>query len=217
MLRIHARLTAARRDQGRYCAHMAFPYPVFLDLTGVAVLVVGGGPVALRKAQGLAESGAIVTVVAPTIVEGLVDVATHLLRRPYESSDVEGFQLVMTATNDPEVNAQVGRDATALQIWVNSADDPDNCSFILPAVARRGLITVAVSTGGSSPALAGRLRTDIATTHLTAATEFAAADLGRQRAEIHATGASTEDIDWTERVEVALRGETESGAGRDAR
>lgn len=191
---------------------MSFGYPVFLDLAGVPVLVVGGGPVALRKAQGLAEAGAVVTVVAPDMVDGLADVAAHLVHRPYESADVDGFQLVITATSEPLVNAAVARDATALRIWVNSADDPENCSFILPAVARRGLITIAVSTGGSSPALAGRLRSDIATTHLTIAAEAAAVELGRQRAEIHATGASTEDIDWTARVDAALR-----GAGEDAR
>ncbi|MCU1396494.1 MAG: putative precorrin-2 dehydrogenase [Ilumatobacteraceae bacterium] len=183
---------------------MAFGYPVYLDLDGVPVLVVGGGPVALRKATGLAEAGAAVTVVAPHTVEGIAAVARHVLRRAYLATDVVGFQLVMTATDDPAVNAAVARDATEHRIWVNSADDPDNCSFILPAVARRGLLSVAVSTGGSSPALAGRLRDDIAAGHLTAAAESAAVELGRQRAEIHAAGASTEDVDWTDRVDRAL-------------
>jgi siroheme synthase-like protein len=183
---------------------MTFGYPVFLDLAGVPVLLVGGGPVALRKAIGLAEAGANITVVAPAVVDGLAEIATRVEQRPYAAGDVVGYQLVMTATDDSAVNAAVAADATEHRIWVNSADDPDNCTFILPAVARRGPITVAVSTGGASPSLAGRLRDDIAAVVLTDAAEAAALDLGHQRAEIHAAGASTEDIDWTDRVDRAL-------------
>jgi siroheme synthase-like protein len=185
----------------------SFGYPVFLDLGDVPVLLVGGGPVALRKAEGLRAAGAAVTVVAPQVVAELEDVAARIERRAYVAGDVAGHRLVITATNDPAVNARVGADARAAGIWVNSADDPDNCSFILPAVARRGPVTVAVSTGGASPALASRLRRDIAATVLTPAVEHAAAELTRQRAEIHAAGGSTEDVDWTGRVEAALRGD----------
>ena len=182
---------------------MAFDYPVFLDLTGLPVLVVGGGPVALRKATGLFEAGAAVTVVAPDVVDGVAEIAT-VERRAYATDDLTGMRLVFTATDDPAVNAQVAADARAAGVFVNSADDPDNCTFILPAIARRGSLTVAVSTGGVSPALASRLRDEIAATHLTAEVEAAAIDLGRQRAKIHADGASTEDIDWTERIDAAL-------------
>lgn len=183
---------------------MSYRYPIFLDLEGVAVLVVGGGPIALRKAAGLAEAGAIVIVIAPDFVDGFASVARRIERRRYRSGEAADYQLVITATNDPAVNAQVAADAKKNRVWVNSADDPDNCSFILPAVARRGPVTVAVSTGGASPALASRLRTDIAGTYLTAAVEAAAIELASQRAAIHATGASTEDIDWAERVDAAL-------------
>jgi len=183
---------------------MRFRYPIFLDLEGAAVLVVGGGPIALRKATGLAEAGAIITVIAPDLVDGLASVAQRIEQRQYRHGDVADYQLVITATNDPALNAQVAADAKAIRVWVNSADDPDNCSFILPAIARRGPVTVAVSTGGASPALASRLRADIASTYLTAAVEAAAVELARQRAVIHATGAKTEDIDWTGRVDAAL-------------
>lgn len=183
----------------------SFGYPVFLDLAAAPVLLVGGGPVALRKAEGLSAAGAAVTVIAPHVVPELDAVAVRIERRAYGPGDVDGHRLVITATNDPAVNAQVSADARAAGIWVNSADDPDNCSFILPAVARRGPVTVAVSTGGASPALASRLRRVIAETVLTPAVEHAADELVRQRAEIHATGASTEDVDWTERVDTALR------------
>ncbi len=185
---------------------MSFDYPVFLDLAGVKVLVVGGGPVGLRKAAGLAEAGALVTVVSPVLVEGFESIAQSVESRPYRAGEAGTYQLVMTATNDPLVNSQVASDAKAAGVWVNSADDPANCSFILPAVARRGLVSVAVSTGGASPSLAGRIRTEITEQILTAQVEDAAVALARQRAEIHASGQSTEDIDWTDRVDRALDG-----------
>ena len=183
---------------------MPFPYPVFLDLAGVPVLLVGGGKVALRKANGLAEAGAAITVVAPEVAPALAELATHVARRQYAAGEAADYQLVITATNDPVVNAHVAADARAAQVWVNSADDPQNCSFILPAIAGRGLVTVAVSTGGASPALAGALRQQIADTVLTAQVEAAALDLAGQRAEIHAAGGSTELVEWGDRVRQAL-------------
>lgn len=183
---------------------MTFGYPVMLDLGGASVLVVGGGRVAWRKAQGLAAAGAVVTVVAPQIVPELVELAATVHRRPYASGDAASHRLVITATDDPAVNAAVATDATAAGVWVNSADDPANCTFILPAVARRGPVTIAVSTGGASPALASHLRSVIQDEVLTEAVERAAHDLSAQRADLHAQGISTESIDWTDRVRRAL-------------
>ena len=131
---------------------MPFPYPVFLDLTGVPVLVVGGGAIALRKATGLVDAGAVVTVVAPVVVPELAHLVAQVHVRRYADGEAASYQLVITATDDAAVNARVAADARGAQVWANSADDPQNCSFILPAVARRGLVTVAVSTGGASPA-----------------------------------------------------------------
>ena len=186
---------------------MPFPYPVFLDLAGVRVLLVGGGAVAYRKAGSLADAGAVITVVAPEVVAELATLAAEVLRRPYVGGEAAAYQLVITATDDVAVNARVAADARAAGVWVNSADDPVNCSFILPAVARRGLITVAVSTGGASPALAGHLRSRIADDVLTPAVEAAAIELARQRAAIHAAGGSTEAVEWAARVRAALAGE----------
>lgn len=183
---------------------MAFGYPVFLDLQGVSVLLVGGGTIATRKAAGLAEAGAVITVVAPEINAELRTLAASVEQRAYRNGEAGNFQLVLTATDDATVNAQVSSDAKAAGVWVNSADDPQNCSFILPAVARRGLVTMAISTGGASPALASRLRTDIAERELTPAVQAAAVELSRQRDEIKDAGGSTEDIDWTDRVSAAL-------------
>ncbi len=184
---------------------MPFSYPIFLDLTGSPVLVVGGGLIAFRKASGLAAAGAQITVVAPNVRDDLAELATRVELRPYKPGEAADFQLVMTATNDTAVNALVASDARAAGVWVNSADDPENCSFILPAVARQGLVTMAISTGGASPALASRLRNDIATRELTPQVHAAAVELSRQRDDIKLAGGSTEDIDWTDRVARALR------------
>lgn len=131
------------------------PFPVNLDLRGRRVLVVGGGPVAARKAASLLRSGANVTVVAPSAVSELAedpDIRWH--RREYRRGEVASYRLAITATNDPNVNAQVARDGNAANVLVNSADDPANCSFILPAVITRGDLQITVSTNGRSPAFA---------------------------------------------------------------
>jgi siroheme synthase-like protein len=133
-----------------------------LDVAGRRCLVVGGGPVGLEKATGLVACGARVTVVSPELHEGfgVLDVEWHA--RGYAQGDLEGMFLVIAATNVTEVNETVHRDAEARAMLCNVADVPELCNFILPAVHREGPIAVAVSTGGASPALAKRLRTQIA-------------------------------------------------------
>ena len=134
---------------------------VCLDLRGRRCLVVGGGRVALEKARGLLDCGADVLVVAPQIEEELAALPVHVTRRPFRRSDVVRRFLVVAATNDRLVNADVSSAAAEAGIPCNVADDPELCSFILPAVARQGAIQVGVSTGGASPALAQRIRDDV--------------------------------------------------------
>jgi precorrin-2 dehydrogenase/sirohydrochlorin ferrochelatase len=180
---------------------MQFGYPVFLDLHDVPVLVVGAGPVAARKVAGLAAAGASVRVVAPDVSSDLDrDQVDELHQRPYEPGDLDGVRLVVTATGDPEVDAVVAADATAAAIWVNAADQPADCKFILPAVARNGPLTVAVSTDGASPALARRLR-DRAAELLTDQVVDVAGELAARRAAVRAAGGSTEDVDWSELID----------------
>ena len=178
-------------------------YPVMLRLDGVAVLLVGAGPIAARKLDGLLAAGARVTVVAPTVVDEIRASAATVEQRPYQAGEAGEYRLVMTATGIPDVDRQVAADATAAGVWVNSADDPANCSFTLPAVARRGPVTVAVSTDGHSPALATWLRTRLADA-LPPNLEAAVADLAAQRSAIRAAGGSTEAIDWNDRLQAAL-------------
>ena len=135
------------------------PYPVNLCLAGQPVLVVGGGPIAARKVEALLRTGARVTVVAPAAVDAIAEHPDVVWQqRMYRPGDAGSYRLVVTATNDPAVNAQVASDCQAANVFVNSADDPANCTFTLPSVARRGDLQVAVSTGGRSPALARWLR-----------------------------------------------------------
>jgi len=137
-------------------------FPLFLDMRGRKVLVVGGGEVAARKVRSFVGCGAVVTVVAERASAPIVELSSsgqvHLLLRPFEQADVEGQSLVIAATNNAAVNAAAGASSRALGIWTNVVDDPELCDFIVPAVVNRGSIQLAVSTGGSSPALAREIR-----------------------------------------------------------
>ncbi|MGH9157734.1 MAG: precorrin-2 dehydrogenase/sirohydrochlorin ferrochelatase family protein [Acidimicrobiales bacterium] len=171
-------------------------YPVSLLVAGRRCLVVGGGAVAARKAGGLLAAGAEVHVVARRVgpeVRALVGVSWE--ERDFAPGDVGGFRLVFAATDDPSVNAAVLADGEAVGVWVNAADDPAHCSFTLPAVARRGPLTVAVSTGGHSPALAGWLARLVAD-QLGPEHEVLAALLSEQREAVRSSGRSTEGLDW---------------------
>ncbi|NNE74878.1 MAG: bifunctional precorrin-2 dehydrogenase/sirohydrochlorin ferrochelatase [Acidimicrobiales bacterium] len=138
---------------------MSPTYPVHLVLDGKPVLVVGGGNVALRKVAGLLVSGAAVTVVAPRIRPELIDnPGLTTIERPYQRGEVASYRLAITCTDDAAVNEQVFRDGETAGVWVNSADDPVNCGFTLPAVARQGDLAISISTTGRSPALAMWLR-----------------------------------------------------------
>ncbi len=178
-------------------------YPVSLDLHGRSVLVVGAGRVALRKVSGLVAAGAKVTVVAPETDPGVDALAEAEViaveRRAYRTGEADAYRLVVTATGVPDVDAQVAADADDAGVWVNAADDPANCSFILPAIHRDGPVSIAVSSSGTSPALASWLRdrTDGLIDELLGdATGEVAALLAAARAQVKATGRSTETIDW---------------------
>jgi precorrin-2 dehydrogenase/sirohydrochlorin ferrochelatase len=133
-------------------------YPVGLVVAGRRVLVVGGGTVAADKIRNLVACGADVHVVATQVGDDVRALGVAVEERPYRPGEAADYRLVVAATDDPAVNRAVHDDADAAGVWVNAADDPANCTFTLPAVLRRGPVTVAVATGGRSPALAGWLR-----------------------------------------------------------
>ncbi len=171
-------------------------YPVNLRVRSHRCLVVGGGNVALNKADGLLEAGAVVDVIAPVVVPDLADrPGVTVYRRAYRSGDVEGYRLVVAATGSPEVNAEVYRDGEAAGVWVNSADDPDNCSFTLPSRLRRGPLMVTCSTGGHSPALSRWLRERLES-EIGPEYETLLCLLSEARERIQAVGMHTEDRAW---------------------
>ncbi len=137
-------------------------YAAWLNLEGRDCLVVGGGPVATRRARGLLECGALVRVVAPEATDELRELAgagaLRLHARPYEPADAAGAFLVFAATSSRRVNATVAADARAVGALVNLADDPTSADFHTAAVARQGPIAVALGTGGLSPAATAALR-----------------------------------------------------------
>jgi uroporphyrin-III C-methyltransferase / precorrin-2 dehydrogenase / sirohydrochlorin ferrochelatase len=132
-------------------------FPVFLKLEGRRVLVVGGGAVAEAKLLGLLAAAARVTVVAPEVREGIASAPVETLRRPFAAEDVSGAWLVVAAA-PADVNRAVREAAEARGVFVNAVDDPAHGSVYTGGVVRRGGVTVAVSTEGRAPALAGLLR-----------------------------------------------------------
>jgi siroheme synthase-like protein len=139
-----------------------------LDLTGRPCLVVGAGPVGLEKIEGLLAADARVTVVAPEALPEVEELAREGTiawhRREYERADLEGQMLVVAATSDTPLNVRVFEDAERRAMLVNVVDVPPLCNFILPAIVRTGPIAIAISTSGASPALAKRLKREIAET-----------------------------------------------------
>ena len=171
-------------------------YPVNLRVAGRPCLVVGGGRVALNKAQGLVECGASVTVVAPAILDELAALpGVTCERRAYRADDVAGRRLVITATDDPEVNRAVFVDGETAGVWVNSADDPANCSFTLPSRIRQGSLLVTFATGGRSPAVATWLRRRFSEEF---GPEYGTLIdlLATEREALRASGRSSEGLDW---------------------
>jgi precorrin-2 dehydrogenase / sirohydrochlorin ferrochelatase len=141
-------------------------YIACLRLSGRRCLVVGGGEVGLEKVEGLLACDADVTLVAPDAVPELEELARedsiHWERRAYDPADLEGSFLVIASTDDTDVNIRVYEDAEARAMLVNIVDVPPLCNFILPAIVRTGPLAIAISTAGASPALAKRMKREIA-------------------------------------------------------
>lgn len=141
-------------------------YPVSLVLEGQKALVVGGGIVATRKVEGLLPYDVAVTIVSPGVTDALralIDTGCCTWNpREYSADDLHGADIVFVATDDEDVNAQVYHDASNSHVMINVADRPELCSFFLPSVLRRGKLSIAISTEGSSPLTARRLRDQLA-------------------------------------------------------
>jgi siroheme synthase-like protein len=137
-------------------------YPVFLNITGKKCVLVGGGEVAFRKVKMLLECGGEVTVVGPKSHPGLAKLseegAIHLVQRDYEAGDLKDAFLAVAGTNVKEINRRVADEAKKEGVLLNVVDDPEQSGYIVPSLFRRGDLTIAISTGGTSPALARKIR-----------------------------------------------------------
>ena len=183
-------------------------YPIFLEMKDRRCVVIGGGAVAQRRVEGLLAAGANVTVISPAITDGLQDLvgqgAIRHVAREYRTGDRAGYDLVSVATDNLQTNAAVATEARSMRIWVNSADDPDHCDFILPAVIRRGDLAVAVSTGGVSPAAARAIREELEEYFTADYAEFVQT-AGEVRRELWEKSASTAAGAWNRALQGDFR------------
>jgi siroheme synthase-like protein len=174
-------------------------FPIYLEMTRRRCLVIGGGAVAERKIANLLEAGAEVTVLSPDVTENIarwsMQNLLQLQARRYHEGDLAGFDLAFVATDDAEVNGAVYREGRSGGVWINAADDPSHCDFILPSVLRRGDLTVAVSSGGNSPALVRTVREELEL-YFTQEYEALAQLASEARRELHQRGMSVSFETW---------------------
>ncbi len=191
-------------------------YPVNLIVTGRPVLVVGGGAVAAEKARGLVAAGAVVHVVAPDVGDLVRGLDVTWEERPYRAGDVRGYRLAVACTDDAAVNQLVFDDGEAAGVWVNAADDPERCSYTLPARLDRGRVLITVSTGGLSPALAAWLRDELA--ECVAPEVDGLLDLlAEARAAMVAAGRPTAGADWRSALDSGMLDLVRAGRLDEAR
>lgn len=184
-------------------------YPIFVEAKGRPVLVIGGGRVGAEKVRGLLNAEAVVTVVSPELLPEVRELAEagriRHIARAYREDDLDGgYDFIMIATGDHALNAEVRAAAKRRRLWVNAADDPPNCDFILPSVVRKGRITVAASTAGASPALARRLREELEA-YLTDDMPALADLLAEMRQEVRRRNLKIDAETWQRAIDGQLR------------
>ena len=174
-------------------------YPVFLNLAGKRCVIIGGGTIAEGKISKLKETGAQVIIISPEATPAIQRMAekgvVEWTARKYQRGDLEGAFLGIAATDIRQVNQQIFQEAQELGVVLNVVDDPDLCGFIAPSIVERGPVTVAISTGGASPALARKLRETLAGSP---ALEWAdlAHVLSKARKEIKKRGVAVDPQRW---------------------
>lgn len=137
-------------------------FPFMMDVGDKPIVIVGGGTVALRKCELFLRFGAAVTVIAPEVCDELASLdGVQIFRQRWEPAQLDAAFAVIAATDDREVNRAVSAYCQARRIPVNVVDDPELCSFIVPATVQRGALTIGVSTAGKSPSLAARIRREL--------------------------------------------------------
>jgi len=191
-------------------------YPVNLVVEGRPCLVVGGGAVAAEKAAALLACGAEVHVVGEKVGPEVRALAVTWEERSYSLGEISSYRLAVAATGSSAANKAVYDDGEAAGVWVNSVDDPDNCSFTLPAIIRRGSLMVTVSTAGRSPAVASwlkeRLGAEIGPEYAVLLDLVAA-----EREAVRAGGRSTEGLNWQKALDSDMLELIKNGQVADAR
>jgi precorrin-2 dehydrogenase/sirohydrochlorin ferrochelatase len=194
-------------------------YPVFLDLHEKRCVIIGGGTLAESKIAKLLESGAKITVVSPKINDGLKTAlkqgSFEWLEREYQTGDLAGAFLGIAATNVRPVNDRIFQDAEELGILLNVVDEPHQCSFIAPSIVNRGPVTVAISTGGASPALARKLRETLNDSPDLAWADMASI-LSRARKQVKKQGATIDPQRWQCCITPDLLAMTQEGREEEA-
>lgn len=135
--------------------------PIMLRVQGLRCVIVGGGSVAVRRAESLLAAGAKVTVIAPAVEAAIEAMPVKLEHRPYQKGDLHGVRLVVIATDDPHVNEQIQREADHEGVLVNRADDAQAGDFSMPAHAHHGPVTLAVHTSGISAQASAAIRREL--------------------------------------------------------
>ena len=182
-------------------------YPIFLNINTKKCVVIGGGPVAYRKVRSLIDHGAEVTVISPAVCGELLDLSTEgkikLLMRGYRKGDMRDAYLGIIASGIDQVNGRAAAEAAEKGVLVNVVDDPDKSAFIVPSVVCRKDVTIAISTGGKSPALARKIRTRLEQ-EIGEEYGLLAQVIGEVRSQVHQQGIEIPNDDWQEAIDLDI-------------
>ena len=198
---------------------MAEYYPVFLDLKDKHCVIVGGGKIGEHKIRPLLDCGARITVISPEVTEGIQQAADSgdvtLILRKYEEGDLKDCTLAIAATNLRSVNKVIAAEAEQERVVLNVVDDAELCNFIAPAIVKKGAVTVALSTGGASPALARKLREGLENSEALEYAELAGV-LSTARKELRQRGITVDPDRWQECITGDLIDMVKAGRDEEA-
>ena len=199
---------------------MSAYYPVFIDVKDRRCVVIGGGNIGEEKVLKLLDCGAQVVVISPEVNEAVSDLAggeqVTWHRREYRPGDLEDTFIAIASTDDNGVNRRIAEEAEKRNVLLNVVDVTHLCTFIAPAVARRGDVTVAVSTGGASPALARKFREELSRTRLLEYADLAPV-LSEARGELKRLGVKVHPDHWQKCIDEDLLSMVQEGRVEEAR
>ena len=195
-------------------------YPAFIDVRDRRCVVIGGGNIGEEKVLKLLDCDAKVLVISPDVTDGvggLVDSeSVDWIQREYQPGDLKGAFIAIAATDDNKVNRQIAEEAEQRNVLLNVVDVTHLCTFIAPSVVRRGDVTIAVSTGGASPALARKFREELSGSRILEYADLAPL-LSEARAELKRAGARVDPDHWQRCIDGHLLDLVQSGRTKEAK